>query len=104
MRVAGTTWGIGNRTEQPQVPDWVGRADRAHKNLIDNLPLYAVAILAVAVAGRSDSTSAIAAAVLLGARVLHSALYIAGVTFLGMRSGAYFVALLATLTILSRLL
>ncbi len=104
MRAAGVGWGLGNRAQQPAVPDWVDRADRAHRNLLDNLPLYAVAILTVALVGRSDAVSAAAALTLVGARLLHAITYIGGITALGLRSAAYFVAFGATLTILSRLL
>jgi uncharacterized MAPEG superfamily protein len=104
IRAAGLAWGMGNRTEAPPVPDWVHRADRAFRNHVDNLPLYAIAILTVAVAGKADGVSATAALVLAGARVVHSVSYIAGITVLGLRSNAYFVALGACLVILSRLL
>ena len=104
MRAAGAVWGAGNRENAPPVPDWVGRADRAQRNHLDNLPFYAIAILVVALCGKADSVSATAAMALLGARVAHGILYIAGVTFLGLRSLAYFVALASCLVILSRLL
>lgn len=105
MRGAGTAWGLGNRdTPPPPMPAWVERADRAHRNLLDNLPFYAISILVVALLGKQDGMSATASMTLLGARLAHAALYIGGVTFLGLRSGAYFVALGACLVILSRLL
>ncbi len=104
MRAAGTAWGLGNRDQAPEVPDWVKRADRAQRNHLDNLPLYAIAILSVAVAGRADHLSAVAALAILLARVFHSIVYIAGITTLGLRSTAYFVALFACLVVFSRLL
>lgn len=104
MHIAGTRWGMGNRTEDVKVPEWVGRADRAYRNHVDNLGFYAIALLVVSLSGKGDVVSATAAQVLFGARIVHSVSYIAGITVLGLRSLAYFTALGACLVVLSRLL
>lgn len=101
----GAAWGVGNRDQDlPGLPAWIGRADRAHKNLVENIAFYCAALFAVLITGRCDGVTHVAALTLVGARLCHAALYIGGVTFLGLRSGAYFVALASTLTLLSRLL
>lgn len=100
-RVAGPAWNAGNREEAPPFPAWIDRTSRALGNHKENFPLFLTAVLVVHVAGRADRTSAIAAIVYVVARAIHALLYIAGVR--GLRSAAFSVGLLATLTIMSRL-
>lgn len=100
-RVAGAAWNAGNREQTPDFPPWIARTSRALGNHKENFPLFLTAVLVVHVAGRADRTSATAAVVYVVARAVHALLYIGGVR--GLRSLAFSVGLLATLTILSRL-
>jgi uncharacterized MAPEG superfamily protein len=102
MRKLGTAWGLSNREETPLVADWIGRADRAQRNHHDNLPMLAIVILIAHVTGRHDGTTAIASAVILGARMAHSLVYIVGITWL--RPLCYLASIVAMLTIVSRMI
>lgn len=95
------SWGMGNREKMPDVPPWVGRADRAQRNHHDNLAMIAIVILIAQVTGQTDQVTMVAAIVLVGLRVLHSLTYIFGIS--GMRSLAYFGALVAMLVIVWRI-
>ena len=64
------------------LPPWGGRAVRAHNNMVGNLAMYAAVILIAYVTGAANETTAIAGTVLLTARVLHAAIYIAGIPYL----------------------
>jgi uncharacterized MAPEG superfamily protein len=94
---AGAQWGMGNRDTQPEVPDWVGRADRAQRNHHDNLAMIAVVIVIAHATGQASSAIATASIVVLVARIAHGLFYIAGIGPL--RSLSYVVALAAMLSI-----
>lgn len=94
-------WGMGNRETSPAVAPWVGRADRAQRNHHDNLAMIATVILIAQVTGQTDGVTAIASIVVLGMRLLHSLTYIWGIV--GLRSVAYFGALIALLVIVGRI-
>ncbi len=101
MAEAGVDWGLSNRDKLPDVPPWVGRADRAQRNHHDNLALTATVILIAQLAGQTDSITAIASVVVLVMRVLHGIFYMMGIPVL--RSLSYLVYILALLTIVWRL-
>lgn len=94
---AGLDWAMSNRDRQPEVPEWVGRADRAQRNHLDNLAMIASVILIAQITGKADGTTAIASIVLLLARIAHSLTYLAGLPL--PRSLSYFVSIAALLTI-----
>jgi uncharacterized MAPEG superfamily protein len=92
----GIRWIFYNRDTLLQgVAPWGGRAVRAHDNLADNLAMYAVVIGLAHVTGASNDVTAIAGETLLGARVLHAVVYIAGIPYL--RTAVFAVAQLAML-------
>jgi uncharacterized MAPEG superfamily protein len=95
------SWGMGNREKLPEVPAWVGRADRAQRNHHDNLTMIATVVLTAQITGATDGVTALASIAVVGLRVLHSLTYIFGVT--GIRSLAYFGAVLALLVIVWRI-
>jgi uncharacterized MAPEG superfamily protein len=80
------TWGpavtLGNRGAVPRLPAWTERAVRAHRNLLENLPHFAVFVLVAHVSGAANPTTAAGAALFFWSRVAHAALYIAGVPVL----------------------
>lgn len=69
----------GNREGVPPSTGWVGRAERAHANMIENLIPFAIFVLVVAVTGKANLMSALGAQVFFWARVAHAVLYIAGI-------------------------
>ena len=62
-------------------PDWLRRCNRAHVNLVENLPAFAALVLVAHVAGESSSATATAATVFFWARVVHAIGYIAGIPY-----------------------
>ena len=83
----GLAWGLGNRDSSMELPPWVARAQRAHANLLETLPIFAALVLVAHVSGKAGELSALGAIIYFGARVAHAAIYIAGVT--GIRSVAF---------------
>lgn len=94
---ADIKWSLGNRDTQPEVPAWVGRADRAQRNHHDNLAMIAVVIVVAQLAGQANDITALCSEVILGARVAHGVFYIAGIGIL--RSISYATALAALVAI-----
>lgn len=76
----GLPWLAGNRDRphQGSLALWGGRADRAHQNLKDYYPSFAVTILLLGVLNGFNQTTACAAAVFLLARLLHLPFYCLG--------------------------
>jgi uncharacterized MAPEG superfamily protein len=75
----GLSWGFGNHETIPELSGWLARAKRASDNMSENLPLFAVAVIIVHLAGKADATSALGAQIFLGGRIAHAAVYIAGI-------------------------
>lgn len=73
---------LGNRENMPEFTGWLGRAQRAHANALENLVPFAIIAIAVQLSGVSNQISAIASLVFLGARIVHGLVYIAGLTVL----------------------
>lgn len=99
----GLAWGLGNRDQpSPAVPAWAERAERAHRNLTENLAPFAALVLVAQVTGRADATTALGATLFFWARVGHAAVYAAGLV--GVRTLVFSVGTLGELLILWRLL
>jgi uncharacterized MAPEG superfamily protein len=75
----GVAWGVGNRETQPDVPAWVGRADRAQRNHHDNLAMIATVILVAQVTANANAATANASIAILVFRVLHWVGYCLGI-------------------------
>ena len=98
IKAMGGEWAMSNRDEAPtSIAPWIGRADRAQRNHLDNLPMLAIVILIAHMTRRYDSTTAIASVVILVSRVGHSLSYIAGITQL--RPLCYLLSIIGMFTI-----
>jgi len=92
----GLRWIFHNRdTVLKGVAPWGDRGVRAHANMADNLAIYAAVIVIALVTGAANATTAVAGTIMLTARVLHAAVYIAGIPYL--RTAIFAVAQLAML-------
>ena len=93
---------VGNR-EQPVVGSgWVGRAQRAHRNMLETLlPFAAVVLIANAIAA-SNHVTLLGAQLFLYARVIYALLYIAGIPWL--RTLAWTAGLVGILMVLSQVI
>ena len=54
------------------LPDWATRLKKAHANAIENLPIFAIAVLVAHAVGVSNDITVLAAQTYLVARVLHA--------------------------------
>ncbi len=78
------TWGIkwmASNRDKPatgELPYWVLRCDRAHNNLKDNFPAFAVTIILLGILGKYDSMTQAASIIFIVARFLHFFVYAMG--------------------------
>jgi uncharacterized MAPEG superfamily protein len=72
----------GNREGMPEIRGWGGRAARAHRNMLENLVLFAVLVLAAVVAGKTNDTTLLGAQIFLYARIAYALVYIAGLPWI----------------------
>jgi uncharacterized MAPEG superfamily protein len=80
---------------------FVGRADRAFRNLLETFPAFAALALALVLSGRNGGYGALGAQVWVVARILYVPLYLFHVPFV--RSLAWFVSMFALVAMLIRL-
>jgi uncharacterized MAPEG superfamily protein len=90
---------VGNREGFPPAKGWIGRSQRAHLNLVENLVPYAALLLAVVVANKTSATTALAAELFLLARLGHAVVYIAGIPWLRTLAWALGVVAMAMLLV-----
>lgn len=83
----------GNRENFPAGAGWVGRARRAHANMVENLVPFAALVLAVVIAGKTSGMTGLATELFLISRVIHAAVYIAGIAWV--RTAAFAVNVVA---------
>lgn len=72
----------GNREGMGEIRGWGGRAARAHRNMLENLILFAVLVLVAVLADKTNGTTLLGAQIFLFARVAYAAVYVAGVPWL----------------------
>jgi uncharacterized MAPEG superfamily protein len=73
---------VGNRDDVPAPSAATGRADRAARNMLENLLLLAVLVVAARLAGVAPARIARGARVFFWARVLYFPVYVAGIRYL----------------------
>src|SRR5688572_17085614 len=78
----GRRLGFGNREAMPEPSLLAGRADRAAKNLVENLPIFLCVVLAARLAGAAPERIAMGAHVFVWARVVYLLVYLAGIRYL----------------------
>lgn len=81
----------GNREDMGPLSGWAGRAQRAHRNMLENLVLFAALVLAAEVAGRTSDMTVLGAQVFFWSRVAYAIIYIAGVPWV--RTGAWLASI-----------
>ena len=92
----------GNREGLPEIKGWGGRAARAHRNMLENLALFAALVLVAAIAEKTNSTTLLGAQIFLYARIVYALVYIAGVPWL--RTGVWAVSVVGLAMIFVQLI
>lgn len=79
-----------NRENMSEFKGWVGRAQRAHRNMLENMVLFVPLVLIAVVAGKTNSTTLLGAQIFVLARLVYALVYYAGIPWL--RTGVWFVS------------
>jgi uncharacterized MAPEG superfamily protein len=93
---------VGNREGLAELTGWAGRAQRAHWNMIENLPLFAALVLVAHAGGISSSMTVLGAQLFLWARLAYAVIYVAGIPWL--RTAAWAVSVVGLLLIFLQLI
>ena len=72
----GFRWGLGNRDSSFDSPLWVGRAQRAHANLVENLVPFAILVLVVHTTVDSNSPTSLLALLFFYSRFAPALFYL----------------------------
>lgn len=92
----------GNREDLPECTGWAGRAQRAHRNMMENLPLFIALVLIAHLARRTDAATLLGEEIFLAARVVYLAIYVAGIPWL--RTATWAVSVVGMVMIFVELL
>ena len=93
---------VGNRASLPDLTGWAARAQRAHRNMLESLPLFAALVIAGQLAGRSNAVTALGAQLFFWGRLAYAPVYVIGVPWL--RTALWGVSFVGLLQILFQLL
>jgi uncharacterized MAPEG superfamily protein len=91
LSIAGLRVALGNRDNLPEPSGFASRADRAARNMLENLVLFGTVLLAASMARVPAGDLAIPSAIFVGSRVVYALLYWGGVPYV--RTVAWAVSL-----------
>ena len=97
LSLGGLKTALGNREHLDAPSAFAARADRAAKNMIENLVLFALVLLAASMATVPAGDLAVPCAIFLGSRLAYALLYWGGVPYV--RTVAWVVSLCGILWI-----
>ena len=91
-----------NRDNTAAFKGWAGRAQRAHRNMLENMVLFVPLVLIAVVAGKTNATTLLGAQIFVLARLVYALVYYAGIPWL--RTGVWFVSVVGLAMIALQLL
>lgn len=100
--VLGLSTAAGNQHDIAPWDGWNDRLNRAVRNLVEAIAIYAPFAISVVVLGTGNDTSALGAEIFLGARAVHAVVYTGGVPWV--RTAAWFLGVIGILMVASSLL
>ncbi len=91
----------GNRDDVPALTGWVARAQRAHRNMLESLVLFAALVLVAVDVNATNAMTALGAQLFFWGRVAYAVVYIAGIPWL--RTGVWAVSVVGLVLIFLQL-
>src|ERR1043166_7157362 len=73
---------LGNREDIPALTAAADRAQRAYRNMLENLELFTALVLIAHVAGKTNATTALGAQLFFWGRVAYAPIYVIGIPML----------------------
>ena len=92
---------VGNRETLAPCTGWVGRAQRAHHNMLESLVLFAALVLVAVLAKKTNSTTLAGAQLFLWARLAYAVIYVIGIPWL--RTAVWTASIVGLIMIFSQL-
>jgi uncharacterized MAPEG superfamily protein len=92
----------GNRDKMPAMIGWAGRAERAHRNMLQSLVLFTALVLVAHATGRLNGTTALGAQLFFWARLAYAGVYLAGLPWI--RTAVWTVSVLGLVLIFVQLI
>jgi len=102
MMQVGLATLAGNREGLPEIKGWGGRAARAHRNMLENLVLFAALVLVAVVAQTTNDMTLLGAQVFFWARVAYAVVYVVGLPWV--RTGVWAVSVVGLAMIFLQLI
>lgn len=93
---------LGNREGLPPAKGLAGRAERAHRNMMESLPLFIGLVMAAHLSGKADGMALVGCVLFFYARLAHAAFYLLGT--IGVRTLCWAASVAGLVLILARLL
>jgi len=93
---------VGNREGMPEITGWGGRAARAHRNMLENLVLFASLVLVAVVAGKTNDMTLLGAQVFFWARLAYAVIFVAGIIWV--RTAAWLVSMAGLIVIFAQIM
>lgn len=92
----------GNRESMPQLEGWAGRAVRAHRNMLENLVLFAILVLAARAMETTNEMTVLGAQLFFWGRLAYAVVYVIGISWA--RTGVWAVSTLGLVLIFLQLI
>ena len=92
---------LENREAMPTIQGWAGRANRAHRNMLENLVLFTILVLVAEITGRANAMTAFGSELFFAARLVYVPIYLIGITWV--RTGAWAVSVVGLVMIFIQL-
>lgn len=80
--VIGPAAAAGYPDELPELPKWIGRAIRAHANMVENLPVFGALVVVAHLGGMAGETTALGAAIFFWFKMVHIVVHFLGIPWL----------------------
>jgi uncharacterized MAPEG superfamily protein len=97
----GTGMLAGNREDLPALIGFAGRALRAHRNMLESLPLFIALVLVAQVAGKTNGATLTGCELFFWGRLAHWVIYVIGIPWL--RTIAWIVSVIGLIVIFGQL-
>ena len=87
----------GNREGLPRLVSFAGRAQRAHRNMLESLPLFIGLVLIAQIAGKTNGATLTGCELFFWGRLAHWVIYVIGIPWL--RTIAWVVSVIGMIVI-----
>jgi uncharacterized MAPEG superfamily protein len=91
----------GNRDDMPALTGLAGRATRAHRNMLENLPLFAALALVTQIGMLGNDMTVLGAQLFFWGRAAYAVVYLIGLPWV--RTGSWAVSMAGLVLILTQL-